>query len=252
MSNSESTEVDDLAPQDHEEPTYGAGSFRCPSCGALTGQTWLEGVKQVEFAGLQLAQCQVSTCAEYTLWVGRAGGGRSADGDLLRFKRLRTEGLQPSSLHPPRMIWPPSTAVGPVPNQDMPDSARADFEEARRAIPVSPRGGCALARLALQKVCDDLAGSAGGIDANIKKLVADGLSETVQQALDAVRVIGNEAVHPGQLDLSDDRATATVLLELINYIVDERVTKPKTIKAIYETLPKSKRAAIDARDNKKP
>jgi hypothetical protein len=38
----------------------------------------------------------------------------------------------------------------------------------------------------------------------------------VQQSLDIVRVIGNDAVHPGQIDLTDDIETATKLFVLIN------------------------------------
>ena len=46
------------------------------------------------------------------------------------------------------------------------------------------------------------------LNADVAKLVKKGLPVDVQQALDAVRVIGNEALHPGQMDLRDDRPTA--------------------------------------------
>jgi Domain of unknown function (DUF4145) len=49
----------------------------------------------------------------------------------------------------------------------------------------------------------------------VASLVRKGLSPVVQQALDAVRVIGNEAVHPETLDLKDDRDTATTLFGLV-------------------------------------
>ena len=38
----------------------------------------------------------------------------------------------------------------------------------------------------------------------------------MQQALDIVRVTGNQAVHPGHIDLSDDRATAEKPFVLVN------------------------------------
>ena len=46
------------------------------------------------------------------------------------------------------------------------------------------------------------------LDDDIANLVKRGLNPTVQKSLDIVRVIGNEAVHPGVLDLKDDRDTA--------------------------------------------
>jgi len=62
--------------------------------------------------------------------------------------------------------------------------------------------------------------------------VSKGLDPLVQQALDIVRVIGNEAVHPGVMDLKDDRETAATLFGLVNAIADQMITHPKTVKAM--------------------
>lgn len=59
----------------------------------------------------------------------------------------------------------------------------------------------------------------------------------VQQALDALRVIGNEAVHPGELDLRDDVDTASGLFELINVVVEDRITRPKRVAEMFAKLP---------------
>jgi hypothetical protein len=66
--------------------------------------------------------------------------------------------------------------------------------------------------------------------------------------LDVVRVVGNEAVHPGTMDIKDDRNTAIGLFELINAICDQMITHPKNVKAMYAKLPPEKLAAIAKRD----
>src|SRR5229473_2853992 len=54
---------------------------------------------------------------------------------------------------------------------------------------------------------------------------------------DIIRVIGNNAVHPGTIDLRDDQATALALFDLLNLIVDEMITRPREIDEIYKRLP---------------
>jgi hypothetical protein len=61
-------------------------------------------------------------------------------------------------------------------------------------------------------------------------------------------MIGNDAVHPGQIDLRDDRETALELARLVNIITDVTISQPKHIEAMYEKLPETKRKAIEERD----
>jgi hypothetical protein len=63
-----------------------------------------------------------------------------------------------------------------------------------------------------------------------------------------VRVIGNESVHPGSIDLNDDRETALRLFDLVNAIADQMISHPKKVKEMYGKLPEEKRKAIEARD----
>lgn len=76
------------------------------------------------------------------------------------------------------------------------------------------------------------------------------LPAKVQQSLDALRVIGNEAVHPGQLDLKDDTKTATSLFRLVNFIAEKMISEPKEIEAIYSKIPENKKKQIEERDGK--
>jgi hypothetical protein len=105
-------------------------------------------------------------------------------------------------------------------------------------------------RLAVQKLCDFLELPGKKLDDQIGAAVKKGVSVAVQQALDSVRVIGNNAVHPGQIDIRDDPGTATTLFMLVNLIAEKLITEPKAVKAMYETLPEGARAAIAKRDGR--
>lgn len=76
------------------------------------------------------------------------------------------------------------------------------------------------------------------------------MPEKIQKALDSVRVIGNNAVHPGQIDLKDDTDTAISLFKLLNMIVEIMITQPKKVDEIYGKLPTSAKEAIKKRDKK--
>jgi hypothetical protein len=76
-----------------------------------------------------------------------------------------------------------------------------------------------------------------------------GLSLKVQQALDTVRVIGNESVHPGEINLNDDREIANKLFELVNIIANIMITQPREIENLYNTLPEVKLEGIKNRDS---
>jgi len=146
-----------------------------------------------------------------------------------------------------RLVFPP-TKSGVMPNPDLPSEVIADFEEAREIVNASPRGAAALLRLCIQKLCAHLGEKDKKIDDAIASLVRKGLNPLVQKALDIVRVIGNEAVHPGVLDLRDDRDTAFELFGLVNSISDQMITHPKAVETLYKKLPESKRKAIEERD----
>ena len=86
------------------------------------------------------------------------------------------------------------------------------------------------------------------LNGDIANLVKQGLSPKIQKSLDIVRVIGNEAVHPGTLDLNDDPSIVTQLFTLVNLIADAMISQPKQIDALYSSLPEPKKKAIKERD----
>lgn len=145
----------------------------------------------------------------------------------------------------------PQKGEAPPANPDMPDDILRDYDEASAVLDQSPRGSAALIRLAIQKLCKELGQPGKNINDDIGALVKGGLDSRVQQALDAVRVIGNCAVHPGQIDLRDDRATAETLFKLLNLIVDKTISEPKHVDEVYAALPDSAVKAIEKRDSQK-
>ena len=134
-------------------------------------------------------------------------------------------------------------------NPDMPESVKQLYNEAGLIYNKSPRAACALLRLAIDRLCNELGETDRDINKNIGALVKKGLPQSVQQALDVVRVVGNKAVHPGQISFDvDDKGTATMLMRLINIIVERMISEPNEINSLYQGLPESVKTAIENRD----
>lgn len=144
----------------------------------------------------------------------------------------------------------PNVLSGPEPNEDLNDDIKADYQEARSIAVKSPRGAAALLRLCLQKLCAQLGQPGKDINKDIAALVKTGLPVDIQRALDVVRVVGNQAVHPGELDIKDDIETVGALFELLNAIADDMLTQPKKREALFARLPQGARDAIAKRDGK--
>lgn len=148
-----------------------------------------------------------------------------------------------------KLLFPPER-YGEQPNSELSEDILHDYEEARSVLNLSPRAAAALLRLCVQKLCILLGEKGENINDDIASLVKKGLPIRIQQSLDIVRVVGNNAVHPGQIDLKDDRDTATKLFGLVNIIAETMIAQPNSIEAMYRTVvPESQRKAIEKRDS---
>ncbi|WP_175865132.1 DUF4145 domain-containing protein [Burkholderia cepacia] len=145
------------------------------------------------------------------------------------------------------MLLPAASNV-PNAHPDMPLEVARDYEEARDVAGVSPRAACALLRVAIERLCGALNAEGDNINAQIGHLVKLGLPVQIQQALDVVRVIGNNAVHPGKMDPADVAEVSNSLFALVNLIVEDRITRPKMVEAVFASLPDGARKAIERRD----
>jgi len=149
--------------------------------------------------------------------------------------------------HAKVMMYPDFSGAEP-PNDDLGEKIKMDYYEAASITQKSPRGAAALLRLVIQKLCIQLGEGGKDLNKDIGNLVKKGLPVKVQQSLDTLRVVGNEAVHPGELDLRDDTETVDSLFKLVNFIAEKLVTEPKEIEEIYNKIPENKKKQINERD----
>lgn len=126
------------------------------------------------------------------------------------------------------MVVPAESTAEP-PHPDLPGACKGDYEEARAIFAPSPRGSAALLRLVVQKLMVELGQNGKDLNKDIAALVKAGLPSQIQRMLDYCRVILNNAVHPGEIDVNDSPEIAEKLFSFINLIVEDRITRPKEI-----------------------
>lgn len=210
----------------------------CPICHSFSTLEWRYGIgfntnNDNPFSGpveVTVVSAKCLACSETSYWL------TSTDSDLF----------------PERLIYPKENIDEvPSPNPDMPEDIKQIYNEARNVLNDSSRASAALSRLAIDQLTKQLEPEGNTtLNDRIGKLVQKGLSPKVQKSLDAVRVIGNNGIHPGEIDLSDNKNMAISLLKLINIIADSLITQPKQIDEMYNNLPTGAINAIEKRDSK--
>ena len=196
--------------------------FTCPHCDAIAKQDWqhigwnFNRHPQPEKNSIKVGTCQ--HCNQSSLWIDDK-------------------------------MYYPNTGNAPFPNSEMPESVLKLYREASAIHTKSPRGATALLRLSIQVLCKELGEPGKNINVDIGNLVKKGLPSTVQQSLDIVRVTGNDAVHPGQID-TDDPSTVVQLFDLVNVIAEYMIALPRKVSGIYQSLPADKIKGITDRDKK--
>lgn len=207
-------------------PEFQKNWFTCPHCWAFSKQEW-EQLYANNNWWISMATCD--HCNKISIWFWNAD--------------FYNRWLMDSG----NIVYPKSTNI-PLPNEDLDQKIQEDYLEASNIVNDSPRWACALLRLALQKLMIQLWESGKDINNDIGNLVKKWLNPTIQQALDTVRVIWNESVHPWEIDMKDNTETATQLFGLINIIAEFLITQPRKIAELYWTLPEGKLKWIEDRD----
>jgi Domain of unknown function (DUF4145) len=203
----------------HYPPAYKKNEFNCIRCGVFSAQSWIYLYYRVD-ASYQVSEIEACICRHCRTW---------------------------SYWYEGRMIVPSEAPVPPA-HEDMPAECLPDYDEARTIVAASPRAAAALLRLAVQRLMPVLGEKGENINDDIGALVAKGLPVQVQQALDFCRVVGNNAVHPGEIEINDTPEIAHNLFAMLNFIVEDRITRPKNIQSFYDKLPESARSAVAKRD----
>lgn len=252
-------------------PAIDLTAFNCPHCSALAKQFWLRAhadslskdstptVLTEQDANRKLDHIEdEGERRKARAWLKKAATGRPfldlerqyVDFSLPNVSISRCFNCdEPTLWIYNRLHWP-VRGEAPLANPDLPPELKVDYDEASAILHLSARGSAALLRLTIQKLCIVLGERGQNLDSDIAALVKKGLDKRVQQALDVVRVVGNNAVHPGQIDLKDDHATAEKLFGLVNLIVEIMISQPKHVAEMFDKLPEGARNAIERRDGK--
>lgn len=221
-------------------------SFSCSRCGVLSNQRWytvacsdseysLENLEQIlinddtrvilkrsqslaiygpALTGLIASKCD--HCSELCLW--------------------RDE----------KIVYPSVAAIRPP--EDLPEECLADFQEAVAVRNGSPRAGAALLRACLEKLLMKITGKSNPSDA-IKDVSQSGADETVIKAMEILRITGNKALHGYTIAGDGDNAASfDNLVQLIAIVVEDRLTKPKRVAALYANLPQAEREKADRKN----
>lgn len=212
------------------EPKKLLKSFTCPICGTLASIEWDEALimyngenrfyfdKDSDTCGAGIVRVSAcNACKRYHIW------------------------------HGDDMIYP-MCSEPELPNENMPQNVKEIYLEARDIFEKSPRASCALLRLGIQMLCDTLVEGNDNLNDKIGHLVRAGLNEKIQRALDVIRVIGNNAVHPGQISVDDNTEIAKALFKLTNIIVEQMITQVNEIDDLYGLLPSGVIESIERRD----
>ena len=199
-------------------PEFREEQFNCVYCNVYSSQKW-ESAKIANGATrIGVDACRCSHCKKYSYWDNE------------------TE----------QMVIP-SESIIEHSHEDMPSEILSEYNEARSIFSKSPRASSALLRLSIQKLLPILGAKESNINKAIQELVDGGLSIKVQKALDICRVVGNNAIHPGEIDINETPEKARILFTMINFIIEDLIAKPKKIDEMYASLPKGALDAIETR-----
>jgi hypothetical protein len=247
-------------------PQLGMNSFSCPHCGALSHQNWYQiflspygkgkGPQAFEYSDVLLAAAEqiddeptrddAKQLAERLRqhFVTYERNSATCDVQLINAAVSHCYSCDSFCVWVGDRLRYPDVSSEVVPHEDMPDDIREHIREAAEIVDQSPHAAAALLRLSIQRLMPHIGGKGDDLNVDIADLARKGLEPEIQQAMHILRVVGNNAVRPGQIDLKDDKATALNLFALLNLIIERRITVQKRIDELSKGLRESAPASI--------
>lgn len=223
-----------------EPPREGINAFTCPNCNAYTQQSWfalfstptdqLNNYNPLPVNNFMLVECFV--CRNKSVWMKDMV--QSAQFPMTEWK----------------IVWPEPVPQEYTPVDGMPEAVLGIYEEASSIAHLSPSAAAALLRKALE-VLLRLTLDDDKIKPNdaIAKLFQNGLiGDKEKMIADIVRISGNSAIHPGQINSMDSQEILPSLFDFINILTDKLIIEPQRLNELYESLPTGQREAIERRD----
>ncbi|EAK0823661.1 DUF4145 domain-containing protein [Campylobacter lari] len=202
------------------KPFFKGEAFNCPHCRAYSSMQWNN------FLGRDILN---------SIIIKQVEGYYFFDSTCFNCKRSVIWYLKDEN---PKIFFPREVAIPP--EENMPENVKEIYEEASLVLGDSPRASCALLRLALQELMKYLKENIQiynglknrNISEDIKEIINIGnfyqeQKEMLEEAMNSIRLVGNKASHPSELDINDNSEIANILFEMINFIVGEIITKPK-------------------------
>jgi hypothetical protein len=227
--------------QPSNRPIFKGPRFVCPhgDCGAFAQQVWVQLLRHDDWGNFDRSTTYLQT------WPDEVPDGQ----DPCQWYAAECGSCQQMSIWLNRtMIYPTRGQLGGAPHPDLPDAVCDIYLEAAQVAVVSRRAGAALARAGLEKLLRHLdveAPKSASLDKRIERIRSK-VSASLLQMLEVIRVSGNGAVHiddePDEIVvrvLDDDEGPGLVemMLETINDLADELITKPKRAGDLFALLP---------------
>ena len=219
--------------QKYIPPGYKKTAFHCPHCEVFANQNWYTVCKY----NFDFFRVEIRDYLKRTDF--RADWLLSFLEDLYINLAIRNNNVSLCVHCKNYSIWVngqmvyPNMPTAPLPIEEMPETVKKLYNEAREIAGKSPRGACALLRLAVQQLVKELGEDEKNLNKAIGNLVKKGLPEKIKKALDSVRVIGNNVVHPGKINIEDKPEITNTLFMLINFISEKMFRDDQTVEKIF-------------------
>lgn len=227
-------------------PVFNAPRFVCPhlSCGAFAQQTWIRLMRpnNARYDGPSVIALQTQDNDPFDT------------DDPARWHGAECGSCQQMSIWLDReMVYPSRHQLGNPPHPDLPPDVRDLYTEAAQVAVPSRRAGAALARAAVEKLLRHLdpdAPKSASLDKRIDR-IRPRVSATLAKMLEVIRVSGNGAVHVDDepddivvLMLDEDAGPELIewMLDTINNLADELITRPRQADELFAKLPDKVRA----------